>query len=170
VQTGAAAGTVKKMGVANTTIRTFDGRRLLIPNRLIWGNIIENRSAEVVRRVDITVRVGYDEDINQVLQLLRAVVQDDERVLKTPEPDIFVLGLDESWMTVAVRPWVKTKDWWSLLTQLPRMVRLRFAEAGIEIPYPKSDVAIAGNRNPYEATVPKGAQSKGVPPSAPDLT
>ncbi len=63
------------------------------------------------------MRVGYEEDINQVLQLLRAVVLDDERVLKSPEPDIFVLDLDESWMTVAVRPWVKTKEWWSLPRQ-----------------------------------------------------
>lgn len=168
VQTGAASGTVKKMGLANTTIRTFDGRRLLIPNRLIWGNIIENRSAEAARRVEITVRVGYDQDLDLVLQLLRAVVQEDERVLKTPEPEIFVIDLDESWMSVALRPWVRTRDWWALLTQLPRMVRLRFAEEGIEIPYPKTDIAISGNRNPYDPQEPKDKKSKSAPPSSTD--
>lgn len=56
-------------------------------------------------------------------------------------------------MTVAVRPWVKTKEWWSLLTQLPRMVRLRLGESGIEVPYPRSDIAIAGSRNPYETGI-----------------
>jgi len=143
VMVGSVMGTVKKMGLANTTIRTFDGRRLMVPNRRIWGEVIENRSAEALRRVEITVRVGYDEDLDRVLQLLRRIVQDDERVLKKPEPEIFVLDLDQSWALIAVRPWVRTQDWWPLLTQLPRLVRLRFAEAGIEIPYPRSEISLA---------------------------
>jgi len=143
VQTGSVLGTVKAMGLANTTIRTFDGRRLMVPNRLIWGQVIENRSAEALRRVDITVRVSYDQDLDTVLQLLRTIVLDSERVLKKPAPDIFVKKLDESWVIIAVRPWVKNADWWPLLTELPRTVRLRFAEAGVEIPFPRSDIAIS---------------------------
>jgi small conductance mechanosensitive channel len=150
VQTGTVMGTVKKMGLANTTIRTFDGRRLMVPNRRIWSEVIENRSAEAARRVEITVRVGYKEDIDRVLQLLRDIVDADERVLKAIEPEIYVSDLDESWMTVAVNPWVKNNDWWSLLKELPRMVRLRFAEEGIDIPYPRRDLAVSTGHHSFE--------------------
>jgi small conductance mechanosensitive channel len=164
VKTGTVLGTVKKMGLANTTIRTFDGRRLMVPNRKIWGEVIENRSAEMVRRVEITVRVGYDEDLDQVLQLLRAICDNEERVLRKPEPDIFVLDLEQSWILIAVRPWVKNQDWWPLLTQLPRLVRLRFREEGIDIPYPRSDVAWLNPAEPV-AEPPRAADKKEAPTS-----
>jgi small conductance mechanosensitive channel len=163
VKTGNVLGTVKKMGLANTTIRTFDGRRLMVPNRRIWGEVIENRSAELVRRVEITVRVGYDEDLDQVLQLLRRICDDEERVLPRPEPDIFVLDLEQSWILIAVRPWVKNDNWWPLLTQLPRLVRLRFREEGIEIPYPRSDVAWLNTTQPLDEFASSSDSRSGSP-------
>ena len=93
------------MGLANTTILTFDSRRLLIPNRKIWGETIENRSAEPIRRVDITVRIGYDEDLDRALDVLRDLLAKDERVLAEPEPSLFVEELADSWIEIAVRPW-----------------------------------------------------------------
>jgi small conductance mechanosensitive channel len=141
IESGGVQGTVRAMGLANTTIRTFDGRRLLIPNRKIWGEVIENRSAESLRRVDITVRVAYTEDLDRAIAIVRDLLAANERVLKRPEPEIFVSDLADSWIEIAVRPWVPNKDWWPLLTELPRLVRLRFAEEGIEIPYPRRDIS-----------------------------
>jgi small conductance mechanosensitive channel len=130
------------MGLANTTIVTFDNRRLMVPNRKIWGEVIENRSAELVRRVEIEVRIGYREDLDRAIEILRVLLDQNERVLKKPEPAIFVSKLADSWIEIAVRPWVRNEDWWPLLTELPRLVRLRFAEEGIEIPYPKREVTM----------------------------
>jgi small conductance mechanosensitive channel len=144
---GGVLGTVRTMGLANTTIVTFDGRRLLVPNRKIWGEVIENRSAEYIRRVDITVKIGYDENVDNALEILRDVALSDDRVLESPEPLIFVSELADSWVEIAVRPWVRNKDWWPLLTDLPRLVRNRFAEEGIDIPIPRRDVAVAGEHS-----------------------
>ncbi|UCH84682.1 MAG: mechanosensitive ion channel [Candidatus Latescibacterota bacterium] len=145
---GGVLGTVKEMGLANTTIVTFDGRRLMVPNRKIWGDVIENRSAEPVRRVEITVRVSYTEDLDNALDILHDLCKNDERVLATPEPLIFVSNLDDSWVEIDVRPWVRNRDWWPMLTDLPRLVRLRFAKEGIEIPYPRTEFSTPGDRSP----------------------
>ena len=140
IRTGTVVGTVKAMWIANTTVITFDGRRLLIPNRMIWADIIENRSVEPLRRADITVRVGYGEDIDRAIEILLDLVQGEGRVLDHPEPAIFVSGWADSWVEVAVRPWGRNEDWWPLLKDLPRLVALRFAEEGIEIPYPRMEM------------------------------
>jgi small conductance mechanosensitive channel len=149
---GGVLGTVRAMGVANTTIVTFDGRRLMVPNRKIWGEVIENRSAEPVRRVEITVRVSYAEDLDCALEILRDLCKNDERVLAAPEPLIFVSDLEDSWVEIAVRPWVRNKDWWPMLTDLPRLVRLRFGKEGIDIPYPRTDFSTPADRNPSAET------------------
>ncbi len=140
IRTGTVVGTVKAMWIANTTVVTFDGRRLLIPNRMIWGDIIENRSVEPLRRTDITVRVGYTADIDRAIKILLDLVRGEGRVLDNPEPAVFVSSWEDSWVELAVRPWARNEDWWPLLKDLPRLVALRFAEEGIEIPYPRMDM------------------------------
>jgi small conductance mechanosensitive channel len=142
VVSGSVFGTVKAMGLANTTIVTFDNRRLMVPNRKVWGEVIENRSAEAVRRVEIEVRIGYKEELDRAIEILRDLLTNNERALKKPQPQIFVYKLDDSWIEIAVRPWTRTEDWWPLLTELPRLVRLRFAEEGIEIPFPKREITM----------------------------
>ena len=137
ISTGTVVGTVRAMWIANTTVVTFDGRRLLIPNRKIWSDIIENRSVEPLRRADLTVRVGYEEDINRVIDILHDLTRGEERVLDQPETAVFVSEWADSWVEIAVRPWVRNEDWWPLLKDLPRLVVLRFAEEGIKIPYPR---------------------------------
>ena len=88
---------------------TFDGRRLLIPNRKIWAEIIENRSVEPLRRADIVVKVGFDEDINRVIDVLYDLLRNEGRVLDHPEARVFVTGWKDSWAEVAVRPWTRKR-------------------------------------------------------------
>jgi small conductance mechanosensitive channel len=132
VVVGGELGTVKAMGLANTTIITFDNRRFLVPNKKIWGDKIENRSAEPIRRVDATFKVGFSEDLEMVFNTLH-----DLRILDDPRPYIFVEKVDDSWMQLAVRPWVKNADWWYTLCELPRLIHARFEQDGISIPYPQ---------------------------------
>jgi len=148
IRTGTVVGTVKAMWIANTTIVTFDGRRLLIPNRMIWADIIENRSVEPLRRVDFTVRVGYEEDINRVIEILHDLTKNEERVLAQPETAVFVAEWADSWVEIAVRPWARNENWWPLLKDLPRLVVLRFAEEGIKIPYPRFERSGGSDQQP----------------------
>ena len=151
---GGVIGTVRAMGLANTTVVTFDNRRLLVPNRKIWGEVIENRSAEAVRRVEIKVRIGYAEDVDRALEIIRDLLTNNERVLSKPEPLIFVSDLADSWIKIDVRPWTRNADWWPLLTELPRLVRLRFAEEGIEIPLPQTEITMRSDEKKEPPRLP----------------
>ncbi len=172
VEAGGVIGTVEQMGLANTTILTFDRRRLFVPNRKIWGEVIENRSSEPLRRVDITARISYKEDLDHALEVLRDLVDVDEMVLDDPEPAIFVKKLDDSWIEIAVWPWVKREDWLTMLRGLPRLIKLRFEAEGIEIPYPRTElVARRESSEPAAKRSAKRAAKKDAdappPPVAP---
>jgi small conductance mechanosensitive channel len=140
VEAGGVVGKVRAMGLWNTTIVTFDARRLLVPNKNIWGSNVENRSAEAKRRVEAVARIGYDTDLQAALAVLQKTMEEDERVLSDPAPTVWVSRLAESWVEVKLWPWVKTADWWSLHSDLPRLVRLKLADAGIAVPVPRRDV------------------------------
>jgi len=146
VEAAGVVGRVREMGLWNTTIVTFDARRLLVPNKNIWGSNVENRSAEVNRRVESVARVGYDTDLQAAIAVLKQLLQEDERVLEEPAPTIWVSRLAESWVELKLWPWVKTSDWWSMHSDLPRLVRLKLAEEGIDVPVPRRDVTTRAAR------------------------
>jgi small conductance mechanosensitive channel len=140
VEAGGVIGTVKQMGLSNTTILTFDRRRLFVPNRQIWGSVIENRSSEPIRRVEVTAKIPYQEDLDWSLRVLRDLVDVNDKVLTDPEPAIFVKRLDDSWIEIAVWPWVNSEDWLDMLRGLPRLIKLRFEEEGIAVPFPRTEL------------------------------
>ncbi len=140
VQAGGVLGKVRQMGLANTLIVTFDNRRLFVPNRKIWSEVIENRSSERVRRIDTTVRVRYDENVDVVMQHCRDILQASELVLPSPAPTIFVEKLEDSWLEIAVWAWTKGDTWWDLTMELPRILHIGLAERGVRVPYPRREV------------------------------
>ena len=152
VEAAGVVGKVREMGVWNTTIVTFDARRLLVPNKNIWGSKVENRSAEANRRVEAMARIGYETDLQAALAVLQKLMEEDDRVLADPPPSVWVSRLAESWVEVKLWPWVKTGDWWSMHSDLPRLIRLRLAEEGIGIPVPRRDVTTRAAGPPAGST------------------
>jgi small conductance mechanosensitive channel len=153
VRAGGILGKVKEMGLANTTIITFDNRRLFVPNRKILSEVIENRSSEHCRRVQTTVRIAYDQDVDAAIALIRESLDQHELILDKPEPSIFVENLADSWIEIAVWPWTRTETWWDLTIELPKILRLCLQEGGITIPYPRQEVELSSesnSRNPEE--------------------
>ncbi|NNK49401.1 MAG: mechanosensitive ion channel family protein [Gemmatimonadetes bacterium] len=140
VEAAGVVGKVRAMGLWNTTIVTFDARRLLVPNKNIWGSNVENRSAEVNRRVEAIARIGYETDLQAAMAVLEQLLREDDRVLDEPAPTVWVSRMAESWVEVKLWPWVKTADWWSMHSDLPRLIRLELAEKGIPVPVPRRDV------------------------------
>ncbi len=140
VNAGGVVGQVQAMGLANTTIRTLDNRRLFVPNRKIWSEIIENRTAEKIRRVEVTAALSYRDDLDRALGVIRDLLSECEQVLTDPPPDVFVTKLADSAIEVAVRPWTRSEDWWPFTQDLPRLLRNRFQEEGIEVPFPVREI------------------------------
>ena len=119
---------------------TGDNREVTIPNSKIQGNNMSNYMCQGKLRVDFEFSVSYIDDLRKVKEVLHEILSADPRVVADPALNIFVQALDDSSVTVAARPWVKTEDYWKMLQwDMPERVKLRFDAEGITIPFPQRD-------------------------------
>ncbi len=134
------AGTVDEIGLFATMLHSPDNKRIIVPNSGIIGGNITNNSALPTRRVDMVFGIGYDDNIGQARDIIKAVMDADERILKDPEASIVVAELGDSSVNLNVRPWVNSADYWPLRADMLETIKVLFDEAGISIPYPQQDV------------------------------
>ncbi len=134
------SGAVEEVQILTTVMKTGDNKRIIVPNSQIMGSIITNYSANDTRRVDLTVGVSYDDDLDKVRKELQVLVDADERILKDPAVTIAVSELGDSSVNFVVRPWVATSDYWGVYFDLTEAIKKRFDEVGISFPFPQQDV------------------------------
>ncbi|QCT93799.1 mechanosensitive ion channel [Caminibacter mediatlanticus TB-2] len=142
VEAGGATGVVESIGIFNTTIKTGDNRVIIVPNSNIIGGNIVNYSKEPIRRIDLVIGVGYEDDLKLVKHTLEEILKSDERILKDPAPSVALAELADSSVNFNVRPWVKSGDYWAVRSDLLEKIKVIFDEKGINIPYPQMDVHI----------------------------
>ena len=140
IEAGGHMGTVEEINMMATTMNSPDNKKIVVPNRNIWGSSIVNFTAHDTRRVDMTVGIGYGEDIGKARALIEGILKADERVLKDPAPVIEVIEMADSSVNFAVRPWVKTTEYWNVFFHVQRTVKETFDREGVEIPFPQVDV------------------------------
>jgi small conductance mechanosensitive channel len=148
-------GTVKEIQFFSTVLVTGDNKEITVPNAKIQGNNLVNYTRLGRLRVDFIFGVSYADDLRKVKEILHEILAADPRVLADPAPNIFVQALDDSSVNIAVRPWVKPDDYWTLQWDLPERVKLRFDAEGITIPFPQRDVHLPGHTAvlPQESSV-----------------
>ncbi len=142
VEAGGVSGKVNHMSLVNTTFMTFDNQKLVVPNNMIWSSVITNVTAQQTRRVDLTVGISYEDDIEKAETVLQDIISEHEAVLEDPKPTIRLHELGESSLNFIIRPWVKTSDYWDTYWELTKAIKLRFDKEGISIPYPQRDVHV----------------------------
>jgi len=140
IEAQGVGGTVKEIQIFNTIINTVDNKRIIVPNGSISNGIITNYSSEPTRRVDFLFGIGYGDDIAKAKDVIRKLVEADERVFDDPEPTIVVSNLGDSSVDITVRVWANAADYWGLKFDLTERVKLAFDEADISIPFPQRDV------------------------------
>jgi small conductance mechanosensitive channel len=142
IEAAGIAGVVETIGIFTTTLRTGDNKTIIVPNGQVTSGIIVNYSAKDTRRVDLTVGVSYDDDIDKVREVLNQIIAADARIMKDPEPTVAVAALADSSVNFVVRVWVNSGDYWPVNFDLHEAVKKRFDQEGISIPYPQQDVHI----------------------------
>jgi small conductance mechanosensitive channel len=135
-------GKVDAMTIVSTTLRKPDNQKVVIPNNMIWGDIITNITGTSKRRVDLVFGIGYSDDIAKAQKILEDILASHESVLKDPEPVVKVHELGDSSVNFAVRPWVATENYWDVYWDITRAVKERFDAEGVSIPFPQRDVHI----------------------------
>jgi len=133
-------GTIKDMNMMATTLHTPDNKRVVIPNKQVWGSTITNFTSLSTRRVDAMVSVAYGSDIGKTREVLRRVVESHPLCLPEPVPTIEVLSMGDSAVKFVVRPWAKTADYWKVMFSLNQSMKEALDREGIEIPFPQLDV------------------------------
>ncbi|MFA1285765.1 small-conductance mechanosensitive channel MscS [Citrobacter telavivensis] len=140
VDLGGVAGTVLNVQIFSTTMRTVDGKIVVIPNgKIIAGNII-NFSREPVRRNEFTISVAYDSDIDKVKQILTGIIESEDRILKDREMTVRLNELGASSLNFVVRVWSNSGDLQNVYWDVLERIKREFDAEGIRFPYPQMDI------------------------------
>jgi small conductance mechanosensitive channel len=135
-------GVVETITLFSTTLGHVDRSHVVVPNRKIVGEILQNYGN--IRQLDVSVSVAYDTDIEASLGVIRDVLRSNPRVLADPEPVVQTLRLGDSSVSIAVRPWVLVGDQVRAPGEVYGALLEAFRSRGIVIPVPQSEVRLIG--------------------------
>jgi small conductance mechanosensitive channel len=142
VESGGVSGTVEKVGIFNTTLVTIDNKVIYIPNsKLINDNII-NYSEKDTRRIDLVFSISYEDDIDKTKKIIQSLIDSDPDILNEPAPLVAVGELTDNSVNIFVRPWVNTNKVLDVRFRLTELIKKKFDEENISIPFPQSDVYV----------------------------
>jgi small conductance mechanosensitive channel len=133
-------GAVEAITLFSTTLRHTDRSRVVVPNRKVVGEILQNFGR--IRQCDIQVGIGYESDLPAALAALRDLVQANARVLADPKPVIQVVSLAESAVVIAVKPWVAVLDFVAASGELNLSLVEELRRRNISIPFPQREVRL----------------------------
>ncbi|MBE9145258.1 mechanosensitive ion channel family protein [Planktothrix mougeotii] len=132
-------GTVENIQTRATTIRTYDGRRIVIPNSELFTNSIIVNTAFDNRRLEYDVGIGYGDNIEQARRLMLEAMDETEGVLKQPEPDAIVVALAESTVNIRARWWIqppRRADALDLQDKVLTAIKNKLVANGIDLAFP----------------------------------
>lgn len=134
------SGTIHSIQIFNTYLKTADNKTIIIPNGQLANSSMTNYSTEPRRRVDWTFGVGYGDNAELTKQIIRDLIDADDRILSDPEPFIALSELADSSVNFVARAWVEAGDYWGVYFDMNEKVYKKFAEEGLNIPFPQMDV------------------------------
>jgi small-conductance mechanosensitive channel len=165
VEVGGLVGVVRRIGARSSTVVTFQGAEVIVPNSNLLSNQVINWTlSSQLRRVDIPVGIAYGTDPERVISILVQVARAHPDVLRERPPAAFFLGFGESALNFELRFWSARQDtWFQLQSDVAVSVEKALREAGITIPFPQRDLhlridattaeALAGNELPNTTIV-----------------
>lgn len=140
------SGTVQNVGISVTELTTPDNKHIIIPNKLVWGGNLTNFTKYPTRRIDLTMGIGYDDNIDKAIKATMDVLKQDKRILSDPAPQVAVSEMADSSVNLVVRPWVKTSEYWNVFFDVKKALKEKYDAEGLNIPYPQTDVHIINEK------------------------
>lgn len=140
---GGFEGTVEDIQVRATTIRTYDGRRVVIPNAELFTNTVTVNTAFDKRRLEYDVGIGYGDDISTARRLILEAIRSVDGVLSEPAPDALVVELAGSTVNIRARWWIqppRRADALDLQDRVLQAIKERLTANGIDLPFPTQQI------------------------------
>jgi small-conductance mechanosensitive channel len=136
-------GTVENIQTRATTIRTYDGRRIVIPNSELFTNSVTVNTAFENRRLEYDIGIGYGDDIDRAKELIMEAMQGVEGVLRDPAPDVLVMELAESTVNILARWWIqppRRADALDMRDRVLTTIKNKLTANGIDMPFPTQQI------------------------------
>ena len=159
IRLGEHTGFVESIDLLSLTLRTFDNTSIRIPNETLVKGMLINITRHPIRRYDIEIGISYNQDIDNVLAVLREVADENPHVLVEPEPLVSLTGFGESELKFLLGVWHEKDDFIAMRNSILRDLKARFDKDGIDIAYPHRVII-----NPPDLIK---AAREAVPPAAP---
>jgi len=142
IEVGQLLGEVKKIGIRASTVRTYEGAEVIVPNGdLVSAQVTNWTLSDRRRRIKVPVGVAYGTDPESVMGLLREVAGTNRDVLETPAPVVLFLGFGESSLDFDLRFWTaRFERWREVRSEITVAVNNALKQAGFEIPFPQRDL------------------------------
>ena len=135
-------GTVLEIRVFQTRLRAFDHRVIILPNSEITTAPIINHSQLPQRRLEVTVGVGYDDNLQQARELLLRIAHAEPLVLDDPAPVVRVVNLGESSVDLVLHAFARNEDFADARSRIIEAIRNELIGNGLNIPYPQRDLHV----------------------------
>jgi len=152
-------GIVEDIRIISTTIRTFDGLYIRVPNQKVFTASITNFVANVARRFEYVVGIRYSDDADKALETIKNIIEDHPLALKNPAPQVFVDNLGDSSVNIIVRIWAPSTEWFGVKTELLWKIKKAIEKEGIEIPFPQRVLWFANEPKAQEVRTSESHES-----------
>jgi len=143
ITVGATTGEVTAIDLLSVKIRTFDNLQVRIPNESLLTVQVTTLSQFPIRRVEINMNVGFDQDVAAIRELLMQIADETELILESPEPAFLVKGLGESGIELMFAAWATRENWLAMRTTLVEKTARALSEAGFELSGPHRKIVFA---------------------------
>jgi small-conductance mechanosensitive channel len=136
-------GVVEDIRIISTTLRTFDGPFMRVPNQKIFTANITNYAQNVARRFEYVIGIRYSDDADKAIEIIKNLIQEHPLVLINPAPMVFVDNLGDSSVNIIARIWAPATEWFGVKMELLWKIKQALEKEGIEIPFPQHVVWFA---------------------------
>ncbi len=138
-------GTVESIQITATILKTPDNKTITLPNGALSSGTINNYSTAPTRRCDWNINIPYGSDVDKAKELMLNIVKSNNMVLNEPAPSAALSALGSGFITISVKAWVKSDDYWDMLFYFNENVYKQLPSNGFDFPVPKMNVNILNN-------------------------
>jgi small-conductance mechanosensitive channel len=153
IQVGPTVGTVLSIDTLSVKLRTFDNRYIRIPNETLVKSEVVTITRFPIRRLDVGLRINYQEPVAHVREVLLETARANPRVLVEPMPVVFLDAFGESGMDIRLTVWTVTDNYFTLKNALLEEIKVRFDAEGIRVPVPHRALEAGGAGLPFPVRI-----------------